>query len=203
MLATTRVAILDYGAGNLYSISKAIEQFKVKVAITSDSKIIRASEGFVLPGVGAFRDALPTVRRVSDAITHLIEEGRPILGICLGMQLFFAESTEKGIHKGLGILPGRVDSLPNSVKVPHMGWNTLFDVVSDPLTEGVKDGDYVYFVHSYAPTAENEKVILAKAKHGRIFPAIVRKGPVWGTQFHPEKSGVVGKKILTNFINLI
>jgi glutamine amidotransferase len=161
--------------------------------------------GLVLPGVGAFGDAMFQLR-ASGLLAHVrsaIREGRPLLGICLGMQLLFAISEEHGTHIGLGVFPGKVVRFGNHLKVPHMGWNTLTRVANHPLLAGVQNGDFVYFVHSYHAVLNDMTHLLAGADYGgTLVPAVVAKGNVFGTQFHPEKSGEVGERILRNFVRI-
>ena len=200
-----RVTVIDYGVGNLLSVCRAVEHCGAEAVLVNSPQEIEKAERLILPGVGAFGDAMQGLRKrqLVGTIRAYAETGRPFLGICLGMQLFFSESVEGGKHKGLDLLKGKVTRLPNNVKVPHMGWNTLENIISTPLTQGISKGDYVYFVHSFAPEPQDPHVTVATSFHGRDFPAIVKKGNIWGTQFHPEKSGTVGSKILKNFVELL
>ena len=195
-----QIAIIDYGVGNLRSVSRGLEQGGSKPVITKDKKILQESDGIVLPGVGAFEDAM---KRLEDFKEVLIEsmDKKPILGICLGMQLYFTKSEEDGIHDGLDLMKGRVVSLPKSVKIPQMGWNSIEIKKETPLLEGIKTGDYFYFVHSFYAKPE-EDVTTATSDYGLEFPAIVEKGLLLATQFHPEKSGKAGLKMLENFVKL-
>ncbi|MEE8402073.1 MAG: imidazole glycerol phosphate synthase subunit HisH [Candidatus Hydrothermarchaeaceae archaeon] len=196
----TKIAVIDYGSGNLRSVKRGLEYGGAKPVITRDKKVIRESDGIVLPGVGAFADAK---KRLSDLKDILIESAgkKPVFGICLGMQLYFTESEEDGIHRGLNLLKGRVIKLPKNVKIPQMGWNSIEIKRESPFLEGVNTGDYFYFVHSFY-ALPREDVTVATTFYGIEFPAIVQKGHLFATQFHPEKSGKAGLKILENFVNI-
>jgi glutamine amidotransferase len=200
----TVFAILNYGVGNLRSISKALEKVGVKPKITSNPKDILASDALILPGVGAFKGALSKVREMEACLRTFIESKRPVLGICLGLQLLFKRSFEGGLNKGLGYISGDVVKLPNTVKIPHIGWNTVKIRRADRLLEGLRDGCYMYFVHSYIAqvNSEEEDVVLATTEYGVPFPSVVKKHNVYATQFHPEKSGRSGLKLLENFARL-
>ena len=196
-----KVAIVDYGMGNLLSIGKALETAGSRVQITGDEEEIRASDALVLPGVGAFRDAIMRLFPLSETIVEEAESGKPVLGVCLGLQLMFTESTEGGLYQGLNLYRGRVVKLPDSVKVPHMGWNNLRILKPNhPLLRDVPDGSRAYFVHSFYGDAEDQDVVLATSEYGKLFPAIVGAGNVLATQFHPEKSSDIGLRILRNFV---
>src|SRR5690606_18444232 len=187
------IAIIDYGMGNLHSVSKAVERLGHEAVVTSSPETILRAEGAVLPGVGAFGDAMRNLREsgLDETVRRFHASGRPLLGICLGMQLLFSESEEYGPHQGLGLLPGRVVRFPNDRKVPHMGWNELRFVRSDPLLEGLKPG-HVYFVHSYHALPEEPGDLIAVTDYGGPVTAIVGRGNLYGMQFHPEKSGTLG-----------
>ena len=196
-----RVAIVDYGLGNLRSVQKALEKVGAEASITSSPADLDHVDGIVLPGVGAFRDAIRNIRSFESPLKENVEAGIPLLGICLGLQLLFTESTEGGAFSGLDIFHGRVVRLPTTVKIPHMGWNRLQIVDRDTfLTEDVPNGVYVYFVHSYYANVEAEGLIKAYTEYGVSIPAIVAEGNVVATQFHPEKSGATGLKLLSNFV---
>jgi glutamine amidotransferase len=192
-----RIAIIDFGAGNLRSISKALERLGAEAVITNEEEAIGACDAAVLPGVGAFYDAMRQIEHLGEVIGGLGE--RPFLGICLGLQLLFTESEEGGRSRGLGILGGRVVRFAGSRKVPHMGWNTLEVRRESPLLEGIKDGSYFYFVHSYY-AVPREDVTVAVTPYGVDFPSVIEKGNLYATQFHPEKSGRVGLRLLENFV---
>ncbi len=194
------IGIVDYGVGNLRSLENAFRKVGADCVISNIETDLANSDGLILPGVGAFRDAINNLEPLSSFLFEYIKEGKPILGVCLGMQLLFSESTEDGLFKGLDIIKGRVVKLPSSVKIPHIGWNTLIiNNKSTPLLRDVPDNSYVYFVHSYYPVPENPKVTMALTEYGVRFPSIMGDKNVCATQFHPEKSGRVGIKILENF----
>ncbi len=195
-----QITIVDYGLGNLRSVEKAIEKVKGTPKISSDQEDLRSADGIILPGVGAFRDAQANLSKLTTTLFEQIDAGKPVLGICLGLQLLFTESTEGGTFKGLDIIEGRVIKLPQGVKVPHMGWNTLnIRKRNLPLLEGVSSDSYVYFVHSYYGLPRNESDVVAETEYGVCFPSIVARNEVFATQFHPEKSGETGLQILRNF----
>lgn len=193
------IGIVDYGMGNLFSVSKALERLGADYFISSDKKELLAADALILPGVGAFRDAME--RLPADTVKEFAATGKPLLGICLGMQLLFEESEENGLTKGLGLLPGRVQRFPGgNYKVPHMGWNRLEFVKPSPLLQNLEE-DYVYFVHSYfvAPS----EVTLAKTNYYEDVSAIVGQDNIYGMQFHPEKSSKLGMALLANFLQLV
>ena len=202
------IAIIDYGVGNLFSLCSSLNSIGAEAVVTPDPDTIRRADRIILPGVGAFADAAEKLR-ASGLDQVLLEEaarGKPLMGICLGMQMLFEESHEYGIHKGLGLIPGRVipmaGYIPAELKVPHIGWNPLI-IKGDkhPLLRYVEEGDCVYFVHSYFATDCNEAVI-ATAEYGRELTAAVARGNIMGCQFHPEKSGKVGLSILKAFCEM-
>ncbi|UCD73281.1 MAG: imidazole glycerol phosphate synthase subunit HisH [Candidatus Bathyarchaeota archaeon] len=198
-----KITIVDYGMGNLLSISKALEIAGSSVKITAHRQEIVSSDAIVLPGVGAFRDAISRLRPLSKTIVEEAETGKPILGVCLGLQLMFTESTEGGLHQGLNLCKGRVIKLPDSVKVPHMGWNNLSILKpKHPLLKGIPNQSRVYFVHSFYGDAEKQDIVIATSEYGRVFPAAVGTENVMATQFHPEKSGETGLQILKNFVTI-
>jgi glutamine amidotransferase len=193
------IAIINYGVGNIKSIQKAVEFVGGKATVTSDVDVIRNADGIVLPGVGAFKAAMENLK---DFVEIIKETTVPILGICLGMQLFATESEEGGLHRGLNMIPGRVVRFPNSVgKVPHMGWNRIKITRDHEILDGVEDGSYVYFVHSYHMKTD-DKYIITKTEYGIEFTSGVAKDNVVGFQFHPEKSGKVGLKMVKNFVEM-
>jgi glutamine amidotransferase len=189
--------------GNLHSVSKALERLGCEVIVTSDPERILAADGAILPGVGAFGDAMANLRDtgLADTVKAYAASGKPLLGICLGMQLLFTESEEHGVHQGLDLLPGRVVRFQGDYKVPHMGWNELVFKQSSPLFEGVEPG-HVYFVHSYHALPENESDLLAATDYHQPVTAIVGRGSLFGMQFHPEKSGDLGMALLRKFTDL-
>jgi len=195
------IGIVDYGMGNLFSVSCALDRLGADYFISGEKNELLAAEALILPGVGSFRDAME--RLPIAAIQEFAASGKPLLGICLGMQLLFEESEENGPTKGLGLLPGKVQRFAGgSYKVPHMGWNQLEFVQSSPLLKNLQE-DYVYFVHSYFVDAKDSKVLLAKANYQEEVAAIVGNGNIFGMQFHPEKSGKLGMSLLDNFLQLI
>jgi glutamine amidotransferase len=198
------IAIIDYGMGNLHSVSKAVERLGCEMAVTSDPLQILAADGAILPGVGAFGDAMANLREtgLADTVKAYAASGKPLLGICLGMQLLFTESEEHGLHQGLNLLPGRVVRFQGSYKVPHMGWNELSFVQPSPLFEGVEPG-HVYFVHSYHALPEQRSDLLAVTDYHQPVTAIVGRDSVYGMQFHPEKSGELGMALLERFVGLV
>lgn len=199
------IAIVDYGVGNLFSLKRSLEKIGAASVITADKKIIASADKLILPGVGAFGDAAKKLKEsgLGDFVKAQAHNGKPLLGICLGMQLLFDKSYEYGEHEGLGLIKGSVEPLSeyiSGLKVPHMGWNSL-NIVSDcPLLKDLKQGDYVYFVHSYF--AKCVEGLVATATYGIDVTAAVGKGNVFGMQFHPEKSGANGLKILKAFADL-
>lgn len=198
-----KIAIVDYGVGNLRSIHKALETLGAIPEITKDRRVIQRSDAVVLPGVGAFGDAISELKKISGAIYGAVDAGIPLLGVCLGMQLLMSQSEEDGPIEGLNLISGDVVKLPNTVKIPHMGWNSIKIKRPSPLMKGVKDGDFVYFVHSYYANVRNPNTVIATTEYGTEFSAVISKGDVFGTQFHPEKSGDVGLRILRNFISIV
>lgn len=201
------IAILDYGVGNLFSLRSSLSCLGLESKLTADPGELRAADRIILPGVGAFGDAMDKLK--DTGLVPLIREEsqkKPLLGICLGMQLLFDESCEYGRHEGLGFVPGRIASLAEDLedkrlKVPHIGWNALRIVRDDPLFKYVRDGEYVYYVHSFYGRDCAEST-LATSEYGLTVTGVVRRGLVWGTQFHPEKSGDTGLNILRCFAAL-
>ncbi len=201
------VAIVDYGVGNLFSLRCSLEAIGERALVTSDPKELAGAERIILPGVGAFGDAAEKLRSRSldRTVIQLAKEGRPLLGICLGMQLLFEKSYEYGEHPGLGLLPGEIrpigERIPGELKIPQMGWNALIFKKDSPLLRYVREGEYVYFVHSYSAVRCGE-ALLATADYGAELTACAGMGNVFGCQFHPEKSGPVGLRILKAFCEI-
>ncbi len=203
------IGIIDYGMGNLYSVSKALERMDHVYFISSLPDELAKADGLILPGVGSFKDAMGILHEkgLVTFIKESIAKGTPLLGICLGMQLLFEESEENGLTQGLGLLKGRITKIPGvtasgeTYKVPHMGWNDLELKNASPLLQKIEAG-HVYFVHSYYATTNNKNV-LASSSYDVEVPAVVGKGNVFGTQFHPEKSSDLGLKILQNFAAIV
>lgn len=199
------IAIVDYGVGNLFSLSSSLNYIGVENVVTADKNKIDSSSAVILPGVGAFADAYKKLEEggLVAVLERQVKAGKPLLGICLGMQLLFTESYEFGCHRGLDFIPGVVaplaDDLKGNLKVPHMGWNSLDFVNSSAIYGGVSPGEYVYFVHSYYAKCSQKNITATSVYGGVNVTASVRKDNVFGTQYHPEKSGVTGLKILKAF----
>lgn len=196
------IAIIDYGVGNLFSLTASFKAIGEEVIITSDVEIIKQADKLILPGVGAFGDASKKLfdSGLDKVILEEIKNKKPLLGVCLGMQMLFNESHEFGIHKGLGLINGKVVyiDLPSDYKIPHIGWNALHFKKQSPILKYIEENDFVYFVHSYH-AVDCEESLVATTDYGREITAIVQSGNVFGCQFHPEKSGDVGLKILKAF----
>ncbi|TWT33728.1 Imidazole glycerol phosphate synthase subunit HisH 1 [Posidoniimonas corsicana] len=200
------LAIINYEMGNLRSVQKALEKVGHDAVITDDPAQIAAADKLVLPGVGAYADAIAALRkkRLVEPIQQAIADGRPFLGVCLGMQLLFDVSYEDGEHQGLGVVPGRVVKfdVPRELKVPHMGWNQAAFAKPTRLFSGVQDNAYFYFVHSYYVVPEDEGVVAARCDYGSPFCAAIERDNLFATQFHPEKSQADGLRVLKNFAEL-
>lgn len=195
------VAVFDYGAGNLFNITLALRRQGLDTEVVEGFSENPEFDGLVLPGVGNFRPAMSRLRRYRELIAEMAMGGRPVLGICLGMQLAF-ESSEEGPSDGLSLVRGKVVRLPHSVKVPQMGWNQLKIIKPNAILEGVNDGSWCYFVHSYYPHTD-EPIISATTEYGVVFPSVIEHGAFIGTQFHPEKSGKTGAMLLHNFADIL
>lgn len=197
-------AIIDYGAGNLMSVKKALDYIGAKSVITSDPAEIEAAESVILPGVGAFGDAMDSMRErgLDSAVKAAALSGKPFLGICLGLQLLFAESEETPGAKGLALINGKISEIPkaNGLKVPHIGWNSIEIRKSSRLFAGIPSGSYFYFVHSFYLNGADESDVAATAEYGIKIECAVERGNLFATQFHPEKSGAAGLQVLKNFI---
>jgi glutamine amidotransferase len=191
--------------GNLRSVQKAFEHIGVDAEVTADADTLKLADGAVLPGVGAYADCMRNLTEtgIVPFIHEFIATGRPFLGICLGMQLFFESSLEGGLFQGLGIFAGQVVPLPRDRVVPHMGWNSLRILQPEPLLKGLPENPFVYFVHSYHAEPADPSVLSATADYGIAVTAAAQRGNIYGTQFHPEKSGDVGLQILRNFSELL
>ncbi len=205
---TASVVVVDYGLGNLRSVTRGLERVGATVEITDDPDAFEAADGIVLPGVGAFREGVENAGPYRDALHEAAERGQPLFGICLGMQMLLTDSEEadhagEGDVQGLDLIPGTNLRFDQGQKVPQMGWNELNVEREHPLVEGV-DGEYAYFVHSYYAAPEDEAAVVATTDYGIDFPSIVanEEGNVFGTQFHPEKSGETGLQILRNFVEI-
>lgn len=205
------IGVLDYGMGNLFSVSAALDRLGVEHQVSSEHEVLEKATGIIVPGVGSFRDAMNILNDNNHtSFLKSAAQHKPVLGICLGMQLLFETSEENGLTDGLSLLPGKVERFKGFdeqnqlyYKVPHMGWNnlTFHDANSSPLMQEV-DEDYVYFVHSYRVITDDNEILLASADYHGIVPAVVGRGNVFGTQFHPEKSGTAGMAILKNFCSI-
>ena len=199
------IAIVDYGVGNLFSLNCSLAAIGAEVCITSDPEVLGKADHILLPGVGAFEDAARKLRctGLDQTLIRLAKQGKPLLGICLGMQMLFEKSYEYGEHIGLGLIPGEVvpmaGSIPTELKIPHIGWNGLHKQKDHPLLKGIREGDCVYFVHSYY-ASRCEGAVIATAEYGKELTAAVAYRNVYGCQFHPEKSGPVGLAILKAFL---
>lgn len=194
---------MNYGVGNLRSIRKGLEKSGAQVQITHNPTDICNADAIVLPGVGAFAPAVKNMEPIADVVAEAMNNGTPILGVCLGLQLLFTKSCEGGSVKGLDFISGDVVKLPDSVKTPQMGWNTINFAKSNPLLDGVKDGSYVYFVHSFYPQPTDPNVIVTTTDYGVKFTSMVAKKNLFATQFHPEKSSKTGLIMLKNFVRII
>ena len=201
------IAIIDYGVGNLFSLKSSLAEIGAEAVVTSDEKVIAECDRIILPGVGAFEDAARKLREsgMAEVVKKEAAAGKPLLGICLGMQLMFDKGYEYGEHEGLGLIHGNVrpiaDVIPEGYKIPHIGWNLLKFTKKSPLFKYIKEGDYVYFVHSYY-AADCDESVIATTEYGADLTAAAANGNVYGGQFHPEKSGKVGMKILKAFVEL-
>lgn len=201
------IAVIDYGAGNLQSVIKAMNFIGSECIVTNEKEIILNSDGAILPGVGSFADAMDCMNSsgATDAVLEFIRTGKPFLGICLGLQLLFESSQESPGAKGLGLLKGSITRIPNhngTLKIPHIGWNSLDIRKHEGLFKGIEGNPYVYFVHSYFLKADDENIVSSTTNYGTEIDASVNAGNIYATQFHPEKSGKVGLQILNNFVSL-
>ena len=202
------IVIIDYGMGNLRNVQKAFEHIGVAARVSAQVKDLHRADGLVLPGVGAFGDAMHNLRAAAliDPIRSNVEAGKPLLGICLGLQLLFDHSQEMGEHEGLGLLPGQVVRFGDELKVPHVGWNQL-DIAQSkaqhPLLKDIQDHSYAYFVHSYYVVTDDPDCVLTMTEYGIDFASIVARGNVFGAQPHPEKSQEVGLQLLRSFAGIV
>ncbi len=205
------IVVIDYGLGNLRSVSKALEAIGAEVEVTNDPQKVTQAKAIVLPGVGAFGQGIENLKKQSilPSILRSIEAGKPFLGICLGLQLLFTESKEHGICKGLNVIKGKAKRFGDVSKIPHMGWNQVSinrpkDNYGKPdLFQGIPDGSYFYFAHSYYVEPDDKKVVIGRTEYGLEFSSVVNKDNVWGVQFHPEKSAERGLKFLDNFCSYV
>jgi len=197
--------IIDYGMGNLRSVEKAVEAVGGRTIITRDPDAVRKAERLILPGVGAFGDAMQNLRRcgLDIAICEAVHAGKPLLGLCLGLQLLFTHSEEFGSHNGLNLIPGKVLKFDEAgLRVPHVGWNQIEGTLPNPLLTGIPEGSYFYFVHSFYVEPDRSEDVLRWTNYGSLFCSIACREKVWGAQFHPEKSQDAGKRLLRNFISM-
>ena len=194
--------IFDYGVGNLLSLKTALEKVGFNVSIGTNKMDLTKADVIALPGVGSFTASLEKLNTIKETLQTKVAEGTPLLGICLGLQLFF-ESSQEGPGDGLAFFKGKVLELPKTVKVPHMGWNTLDIVKPNELLEGIADGTYVYFVHSLYPVPKDQAIVCTNTTYGITFTSAICSKNIYGTQFHPEKSGDVGLQILRNFAKTV
>ena len=204
MSGTARVAVLDYGAANMVSISRALAAVGAEVSVAEDPGGMSGVDAIVVPGVGAAAPAMIHLqeRGLVEPLRHWVRAGKACLGICLGFQLLFDASDEGGAET-LGLLAGRTVPLVDAPSLPHIGWNSVEIVRSDPLLDGVADGSYFYFVHSYVPAPVDQNLVIARTTHGRPFASAVARGSLYGLQFHPEKSSEAGLRVLSNFVGLV
>ncbi len=206
--AIAEIAIIDYGLGNLRSVTRGLERAGATVTITDDASVFQQADGVVLPGVGAFREGMDNAGPFRDAILSVANSETPLFGICLGMQMLLTESEEatragQGAVRGLDLIPGRNVRFSTDQTVPHMGWNQLTVQSDHPIAAGI-DGEYAYFVHSYYAQPDDPSAVVTTTEYGTTFPSLIadETGTVFGTQFHPEKSGATGLQILTNFVEI-
>jgi glutamine amidotransferase len=196
------VAIFDYGAGNIFSLKTSLEKNGASVDVITSFDQVKNYSGLLLPGVGNFDPAIRSIRDYSAIqFNDFVKDKVPVLGICLGMEMFF-EKSEEGKEQGLNVLNGEVVLLPENMKIPHMGWNDLQIKRESKILDGVDDGSWVYFVHSYRAKPTNEQIVVADADYGIKVPAVIEDGIYFGTQFHPEKSGKVGSLMIRNFLKV-
>jgi glutamine amidotransferase len=200
---TLKAVILDYGVGNLFSIRHALEKAGLGAEISSDVLKYANIDVLILPGVGSFKAGAENLLKIKDKLVNLVENSIVTFGICLGMQLLFRESEESPGLFGLGLLSGKVVKLPGSVKIPHMGWNTLEITKPSDFLDGISEEDRFYFVHSYYVLPEDRFIVAAETEYGVKFPSAVMKGNIFGVQFHPEKSGKSGEQIIKNFVRIV
>jgi glutamine amidotransferase len=197
-----KVAIFDYGAGNIFSLKNSLENAGATVDVITSFDVKNIYSALLLPGVGNFDPAMNSISKYSkSSFVDFVNNETPVLGICLGMEMFF-EKSQEGKEAGLDVIPGEVILLPNTMKVPHMGWNSLQIKKPGVILEGVEENSWVYFVHSYRVKPSSDDIITAQALHGILVPAVIESDNFYGTQFHPEKSGDVGKIMINNFLNV-
>jgi glutamine amidotransferase len=198
------ITIIDYGAGNLRSVVNAVSRLGYESRVTADPAEVLKARAVILPGVGAAADTMANLREqgLDEPIRRVIAEGKPFLGVCIGMQVLFSDTEEGGSHQCLGVVPGAVRKFPPGLKVPHMGWNQLKQKIAHPVFEGIADGADFYFVHSYYVEPGDKSLVAGETEYGLPFCSVVAQGNLVATQFHPEKSGEVGLKVYDNFIRM-
>jgi len=199
-----KLVIVDYGAGNLHSVSRAVVHSGVRPLVTTSARYVSEADALIVPGVGAAADTMANLvrHRLVEPIKEYIASGRPFLGVCMGQQALFEVSEEGGRHECLGVFPGRVVRLPEGLKVPHMGWNQVRQVKPHPIFAGIPDDSFFYFVHSYYPSPADTAVVIGETEYGVTFPSVVARDNVVATQFHPEKSGEMGLRMYANFLQI-
>lgn len=199
------IGIIDYGMGNLRSVQRALETTGVACQRILRPEELSQCHGLVLPGVGAFAKAVQNLKRIElwDPLIAEVQAGKPLLGLCLGLQLLFQSSEEFGNHAGMGIFPGHIRRLPSYVSVPHIGWNQVFVQGQEPLFNGIPAGSHFYFLHSFVAESDDPSAVVAECRHGISFPAVVRKANIMAAQFHPEKSQRYGLRFLANYIQFV
>jgi glutamine amidotransferase len=199
-----KLVIVDYGAGNLHSVSRAVVHGGVRPLVTSSARYVAEADALIVPGVGAAADTMANLvrHRLVEPIREYITSGKPFLGVCMGQQALFDVSEEGGRHECLGIMPGRVVRLPDGLKVPHMGWNQVRQIRPHPIFDGIPDGANFYFVHSFYPQPADQAIVIGETEYGVTFPSVVARDNVVATQFHPEKSGEMGLKMYANFLRI-
>jgi len=197
------IGVIDYGVGNIGSLTWALKKQGIEVTVSRDQSVLEKCDGLLLPGVGAFRDGIENIDKygLRDFIKEFAATGKPVMGICLGMQLLYEEGKENGSYKGLGLIKGSIEKI-NADRLPHMGWNELTKASDDQLLKDIESGDHVYFVHSYYAVSSGEEIV-AYTDYGNKIPAIVRSGNVIGFQFHPEKSGGIGEQLIRNLKEVV
>ena len=198
------IAIVDYGAGNLRSVAKALAKLGYMAQVTSEPEVVAEAEAIILPGVGAAADAMESLgkRGLVNTLKEAVAQEKPFFGVCLGLQLLFEASEEGGWHPCLGLLPGTVRRLPPALKVPHMGWNRVRQVGDHPLWKGIPNSSYFYFVHSYYVAPQDDSGVIGETDYGLTFASVMSRGNLVGTQFHPEKSGDLGLWVYDNFCRM-
>ena len=199
-----KLVIVDYGAGNLHSVARAVQNQGVRPLITSTPRYLKDADAIIVPGVGAAEDTMANLRRCKmvEPIRAYIASGKPFLGVCMGQQALLDVSEEGGEHECMGIVHGRVVKLPAGLKVPHMGWNRVHYRRPHPIFEGIPDDSYFYFVHSYYPRPDDPDVVIGETEYGTTFPSVIAQDNIVATQFHPEKSGEMGLRMYANFLRI-